>query len=312
MTLQQLLVVDDEKNNRAILTELFKDQYRILLAKHGVMALDLARKHRPDLILLDVMMPELDGYQTLKALKDDEATRSIPVIFITVLDGHTEEERGLLLGAADYISKPFMPAIVRARVNNHMQAVRQRQLLDRCALVDPLTEMPNRRSLENRLAARYSGVAEISLAMIDIDFFKQYNDYYGHAAGDRALRQVAQAMNQALQREGDFVARYGGEEFALILPGADRAGALLLAEGLRLAVQRSRIEHAQSASGDVLSISIGGITLPLDSEAGLPKDALEQADAQLYRAKQAGRNRVMWATPSACRQLGDSLTDDRR
>ena len=148
--------------------------------------------------------------------------------------------------------------------------------------------------------------------MIDIDFFKHYNDYYGHAAGDRALRQVAQAMNQALQREGDFVARYGGEEFALILPGADRAGALLLAEGLRLAVQRSRIEHAQSASGDVLSISIGGITLPLDSEAGLPKDALEQADAQLYRAKQAGRNRVMWATPSACRQLGDSLTDDRR
>lgn len=295
MTLQQLLVVDDEKNNRVVLTELFKDHYKILLAKHGLMALDLARKHRPDLILLDVMMPELDGYQTLKALKDDETTHGIPVIFITVLDGHTDEERGLLLGAVDYISKPFMPAIVRARVNNHMQAVRQRQLLERFALVDALTELPNRRSLENRLASRYSGVGEVSLAIIDVDYFKQYNDHYGHAAGDRALRQVAQAMSEALQRETDFIARYGGEEFVLIVPGADRSGALLLAEGLRLAVQRLRIEHAKSGSEDVLSVSVGGITVPVDSDACLPKDALEQADAQLYRAKQAGRNRVMWA-----------------
>lgn len=294
MTVQQLLVVDDEKNNRAVLTEIFKDQYRILLAKHGVMALDLARKHRPDLILLDVMMPELDGYQTLKALKDDEKTRDIPVIFITVLDGHTDEERGLLLGAADYISKPFMPAIVRARVNNHMQAVRQRQLLERCALVDALTELPNRRSLENRLDARYPRGGDVSVAMIDIDYFKQYNDHYGHAAGDRVLRQVAEAMKEALQRELDFIARYGGEEFALILADSDRAGALLLAESLRLAVQRLRIEHAGSPDGEVLSISIGGVTLPLDSGAALPKDALEQADAQLYRAKQAGRNRIMW------------------
>ena len=199
-----------------------------------------------------------------------------------------------MLGAVDYISKPFMPAIVRARVNNNMQAVRQRQLLERYALVDALTELPNRRSLENRLSARYSGVGEVSLAIIDIDYFKQYNDHYGHAAGDRALQQVARAMRDALQRETDFVARYGGEEFVLILPGADRAGALLLAEGLRLAVQRLGIEHVKSGSGDVLSISVGGITLPLDSEAILPKDAVERADAQLYRAKQAGRNRVMW------------------
>jgi diguanylate cyclase (GGDEF)-like protein len=295
MTLQQLLVVDDEKNNRAVLTELFKHQYKILLAKHGVMALEMARKHRPDLILLDVMMPELDGYQTLKALKDEEATRGIPVIFITVLDGHTDEERGLLLGAADYISKPFMPAIVRARVNNHMQAVRQRQLLERCALVDALTELPNRRSLEDRLSARYAGVGEISLAIIDVDYFKQYNDHYGHAAGDRALQQVARAMRDALQRETDFIARYGGEEFVLILPGTDRAGALLLAEGLRLAVQRLGIEHIKSGIGEALSISIGGVTVSLDSDVTLPKDALERADGQLYRAKQAGRNRVMWS-----------------
>jgi diguanylate cyclase (GGDEF)-like protein len=98
-----------------------------------------------------------------------------------------------------------------------------------------------------------------------------------------------------LQRETDFIARYGGEEFVLILPGTDRAGALLLAEGLRLAVQRLRIDHARSSSGDVLSVSIGGVTLSLDSEVTLPKDALERADSQLYRAKQAGRNRVMWA-----------------
>ena len=298
MTMQQLLIVDDEKANRMVLTELFKDQYKILLAKDGAMALDLARKHRPDLILLDVMMPELDGYQTLKTLKGDDSTRDVPVIFITVLDGYTNEEQGLLLGAVDYISKPFMPAIVRARVNNHMQAVRQRQLLERYALVDAMTELPNRRSLEQRLQASYAGLSEVSLAIIDVDYFKQYNDHYGHAAGDRVLHQTALALRDNLLRERDFVARYGGEEFVLILPDSDRAGALLLAEKLRGAVENLHIEHIRSGIGNELSISIGGATLRPDEQGRLPHNALELADAQLYSAKQAGRNRVMWEAPT--------------
>ena len=293
MEMQQLLIVDDEKNNRAVLTELFKNQYKIYLAKHGRMALELARKHRPDVILLDVMMPELDGYETLKQLKEDETTRHIPVIFITVLDGHTDEERGLLLGAVDYISKPFMPAIVRARVNNHMHAMRQRRLLESHARVDALTELPNRRYLEECLHAAYPEAEQISVAIMDVDFFKQYNDTYGHAAGDRVLQQVAKVLNGALQRETDFIARYGGEEFVAILPHTDRAGALLIAEGLRRAVESLGVEHVHSTDG-VVTISVGGITVgPL--EAHLPDDALEQADTQLYRSKEGGRNRVSWA-----------------
>ncbi|GAB6042368.1 GGDEF domain-containing response regulator [Endothiovibrio diazotrophicus] len=292
MELQQLLIVDDEKNNRALLTELFKNQYKIYLAKHGHMALELARKYKPDVILLDVLMPELDGYETLKALKEQEETRHIPVIFITALDRHTDEEKGLLLGAVDYISKPFMPAIVRARVTNHMQIMRQRRLLESHARVDALTELPNRRYLEERLQASYPEVEEISLAIMDVDRFKQYNDHYGHAAGDRVLQQVAKVLGGSLLRETDFIARYGGEEFVAILPHTDRPGALLIADGLRRAVEALGIEHDDSTSG-VVTISIGGITVkPVAGR--LPGATLEQADAQLYRSKQAGRNRVTW------------------
>ena len=150
-----LLVVDDEKQNRLLLTELFEGEYKVIQAKNGLQALERARSHAPDLILLDVLMPEMDGMATIRALKREDATRNIPVIFITALDSPTDEEQGLNLGAVDYIAKPFHPSIVRVRVRNHLQIVHQRRLLEQLAALDGLTGIPNRRRFDESYALEW-------------------------------------------------------------------------------------------------------------------------------------------------------------
>ena len=224
-----LLIVDDEKQNRLLLTELFGTTYKIIQAKNGVQALEKARQHRPDLILLDVLMPEMDGMGVLRELKRDDATRLIPVIFITALDSATDEENGLNLGAVDYISKPFHPPIVRVRVRNQLQLVHQRRLLEQLASLDGLTGIPNRRQFDATLLKEWHRCQRnqqpLSLIVADVDFFKKYNDALGHAAGDRVLQEVAATLRQAARRPGDLVARYGGEEFVLLLPETDATSA---------------------------------------------------------------------------------------
>ncbi len=292
--LPKILVVDDEKNNRELLTEVLKDNYRIILAKSGEMALELAGRHQPDIVLLDVVMPGMDGYQVLYSLKNRDETRHIPVIFISGLDSAEDEEKGLLLGAADYITKPFNATIVRARVRNHVQVVAGRRLLEQLALVDGLTGIPNRRRLENALRRTWRQGQYVSLIMIDVDHFKLFNDRYGHPDGDQALAQVAGALQFSLKRESDLVARYGGEEFVLFLPDTDPAGGQACAELARQAVQDLAIPHEGSAAGGILSISLGGTSILLAEDGPVPANGLERSDAQLYRAKQLGRNRVCW------------------
>jgi diguanylate cyclase (GGDEF)-like protein len=295
---QKVLVVDDQAGNRLLLFELFKDSYSVLLAKDAPMALELAHKHRPDLILLDVMMPRVSGYEAIAGLKLEDATRDIPVIFITALGEDSAEERGLLLGAVDYITKPFHPPIVRARVHNHMQAARQRHLLERHAMFDPLTELPNRRRLERALARRHTPGQPLSLGMLDVDHFKHFNDRYGHTYGDRALRQIAQALQANLRGGDELVARFGGEEFVLWLPGAGRAEAEAVAERMRRAVSALRIDHPEGPLQ--VAISIGGVSAVVGSDGALPEDLLETADGQLYIAKREGRDRVRWAELVGC------------
>ncbi|HRM92838.1 MAG TPA: response regulator, partial [Alicycliphilus sp.] len=202
-----LLIVDDDKHNRLLLTELFEGEYKIIQAKNGLQALELARAHAPDLILLDVLMPEMDGMAVIRALKRDDATRHIPVIFITALDSAADEELGLDLGAVDYIAKPFHPPIARVRVRNHLQIVHQRRLLEQIAALDGLTGIPNRRRFDEALAQEWSRCQRsglpLSLIVADVDQFKQYNDTLGHAAGDRVLQDVAAALRQAARRPGD-------------------------------------------------------------------------------------------------------------
>ncbi|MEW6164718.1 MAG: diguanylate cyclase [Pseudomonadota bacterium] len=292
-----LLVADDERQNRTVLTELLQDDYRIVLAKNGIQALERARENAPDLILLDVLMPEMDGLETIRALKDDAATRDIPVIFISALDSPADEERGLELGAVDYIAKPFHPAIVRVRVRNHLQAVRQRRLLEQLALRDGLTEIPNRRRFEEVYVQEWRRClragSPLSLLVADIDHFKLFNDSRGHAAGDEVLKRIARTIQATLRRAGDFAARYGGEEFAILLPGAVAEGAKAIAEQIREQVERLAIPHAESPVAPYVTISIGGATL-VPAIADPPPDFFCSADSHLYDAKRAGRNKVIW------------------
>ena len=293
-----LLIVDDEKQNRLLLTELFGTTYKIIQAKNGVQALEKARQHRPDLILLDVLMPEMDGMDVLRELKRDDATRLIPVIFITALDSATDEENGLNLGAVDYISKPFHPPIVRVRVRNQLQLVHQQRLLEQLASLDGLTGIPNRRQFDATLLKEWHRCQRnqqpLSLIVADVDFFKKYNDALGHAAGDRVLQEVAATLRQAARRPGDLVARYGGEEFVLLLPETNATGAQALAEGLQQLLHSKALPHPDSSLGPWLTMSMGGNTI-VPSTTALDPEFFALADAALYRAKHQGRNQVRWA-----------------
>ncbi len=291
-----LLVADDEPVNLLFMQQIFQRDYQVLTATTGEEALRLAEEHRPELIILDVLMPGLSGYEVCKRLKANPATQHIPIIFVTALESAEDEEAGLELGAVDYLTKPLRAGILRARVRNFLTMLRQQELLQELALLDPLTEIPNRRALDRTLEQEWGRCQRIheplSLAMVDIDHFKSFNDTYGHGAGDRALRQVAQALTSAAKRPGDLVARYGGEEFVILLPHASRNGARKLCRMVRHHIETLAIPHQGSDFG-VLTVSIGGVTL-WPHRNGSPAEILQRADAQLYRAKNAGRNRVFW------------------
>lgn len=294
----RILVVDDEVFNLQFLTELLAVDYHINAAKDGVKALELAKALIPDLIILDVVMPQMDGHKVIQKLKNDPSTQHIPIIFLTSLDNSKDEEKGLSLGALDYINKPFHPAIVKARVNNIMELVKHRKLVEKIALLDGLTGIPNRRAYDNRLISEWQRAfrsgAPLSLGFLDIDFFKQYNDTYGHAAGDTALRKVAQTLEKTIKRSSDFAARYGGEEFSFILPNITQQEARTVALHIRQNIIDLAIEHKSSKVSDILTVSIGGATI-------YPAETVEMdqftyaVDKHLYEAK-TQRNRVIWCS----------------
>ena len=293
-----ILIADDEKQNRLLLTELFRDDYRIILAKHGEQTIRLANEHLPDLILLDVLMPGMDGLSVIRELKRNDATRHIPVIFITGLNSPTDEEQGLGLGAADYIGKPFHAAVVRARVRNQLQIVHQRRLLEQLALLDGLTGIPNRRhfdqAFEREWARGQRSRHPISLIMVDVDHFKNYNDTLGHAAGDRVLQEIAALLRGCILRAPDLIARYGGEEFVLLLPETSIIEAQVVAQRIIERLAAKNIPHPQSRTATHITVSLGGISF-VPGQAEPDTSLLEQADTALYQAKAEGRNRWVWA-----------------
>jgi diguanylate cyclase (GGDEF)-like protein len=291
-----VLIVDDQVSNVKLLAAILGDDYRIRVASTGPDALNLAEsKPKPDLILLDIMMPDMDGYEVCRRLKDNSATQNIPVIFVSALRSEADEARGLDLGAIDYISKPLSAPIVRARVRNHAILKRKADLLESLAHVDSLTNIANRRRFDNALLLEWrrcqrAGVS-LALLMIDIDTFKAYNDHYGHGQGDVCLTMVAAELAAGLQRPADIVARFGGEEFVVLLPETDIAAAALMGERLREQIAALRIPHAPQQQYAHVTISVGcAAVLPADSLK--PEDLLGAADRNLYAAKSAGRNRV--------------------
>ncbi len=294
----RILVVDDEPHNIKLLSDFLKEGNKIMVAKEGEPALKVAwGPNPPDLILLDIIMPGLDGYEVCRRLKADDRSMHIPVIFITALDHADDETKGFNLGAVDFITKPFNPVIVKARVNTHLQLKRKTDLLEQLASLDGLTELPNRRSLDENLEkeirrARRDNAA-LSLILIDIDHFKKYNDHYGHVAGDGCLKKVARVIKEAGKRGADFAARYGGEEFAVILPDTDAGGATQVAENTCWAVAALKLPHAASPIADHVSISIGVSTVLPKNEELSPSDLITAADTALYQAKESGRNRAV-------------------
>jgi len=298
--LQKVLVADDDAVNREVLGELLKPEYTVLLARNGTQTLARAARHLPDLILLDVMMPDMDGYEVLRRLRADPHTEHISVIFISGLDRPEDEAAGLKMGAADYITKPFNATVVMARVALHLQVVRQRKLLERLANVDGLTELANRRRFDEVYEQEWGRAQRagrpLSLALLDIDAFKQYNDRYGHPAGDRALRAVARLAGAGLQRPGDLAARYGGEELVLLMPDTDAASAQAVVAGICSEIGLLGIAHEASGVAPTLSVSVGGATMTPGSREQ-SAELFEAADIHLYRAKQAGRNRIVWREP---------------
>lgn len=292
----RILIVDDERLNIRMLDEMLRDKYDIIVATSGEQAITRAVMTQPDIILLDIQMPEIDGYEVCRRLTENDATRGIPVIFITIMSAVENEQRGLELGAVDYITKPFSPAIVKARLKNHLELKRQRDLLSRMSMIDGLTGVANRRQFEKTIDQEWRRAlrmeCELSLIMADIDSFKGYNDYFGHTAGDDCLKRIATALQAGLPRITDLVARYGGEEFAMILPMTGCDGAEKVAEKLRLTVRDLAIANPASGVCEVVTLSLGVATLAPAPEEHSPSRLIVTADRMLYRAKEMGRDRV--------------------
>lgn len=315
-----LLVVEDNYFLLVYLETLLTPHYRVAIARDGVEGLEQAKKLLPNLILSDQIMPRQNGLDLLKEIRNTPELSSTPVIFLTARTGMEARIESLDAGADDYISKPFDERELLARVRNllrshaaeqqlvalNRQLQQQKQQLETVnkaleylATYDSLTEVKNRRCFNEYLDTEWWRLAReeaaLSLIMCDIDYFKLYNDTYGHQAGDECLRQVASVLRSAVKRPADLVARYGGEEFAVVLPNTDIEGAVRVAEFIRAEVRALQIVHAKSVVCEYVTLSLGvACCIPLPMS--LPGTLIAIADEELYRAKKTGRDRVSIAT----------------
>jgi len=292
---RMILAVDDQPVNIRLLYEILKSDYEVCMATGGQAALAFCETRLPDLILLDVLMPEVDGYEVCRTLKADERTREIPVIFVTAQDDPNEEARGLNAGAADFISKPINSRVVLARVGTQMTLIAQAEALRSLAMIDGPTGIANRRQFDITLAVEWrqslrSG-KPLCMLLVDIDYFKPYNDYYGHPAGDACIQAVASVLKKSFNRPLDVVARYGGDEFACVLPDTTLEGAYRKALELERAVRALGLPHEKSAIAAIATVSIG-VASAVPEEGDLATELIAAADRQLYKAKDLGRGQV--------------------
>jgi diguanylate cyclase (GGDEF)-like protein len=295
----RLLVVDDQSIHLQVLYRALAADHQLFMATSGEQALRVCQEQHPDLVLLDVVMSDMDGFEVLARLKAQPETTDIPVIFVTAHGGDEIETHCLQAGAVDFIPKPVNPNVVKARVKTHLTLKFQSDLLRDMAFVDGLTGVSNRRYFDERLAAEWgrsqrNGTA-LSLILLDVDFFKKYNDHYGHQAGDDCLRQIGVVLKTEVRRPTDLVARYGGEEFVCLLPDTPFDDALVLAHRMLKAVHAKGISHLYSDVAPVITISLGVATREGTSGAGRASYLLALADAQLYQAKHNGRAQVCGA-----------------
>lgn len=308
-----ILLVDDDVASINVLRKILVSIGDLRYARSGPDALRLARDEVPDLVLLDVDMPGMSGFDVCRSMKNDLTLRDTPIIFITSNDGYDQEVTGLSLGAADFIGKPLRPALVEARVRVQLTMMAMSGALRAAAATDPLTGLSNRRRFEAALASEWAHMsrsgAPLSVLMIDVDYFKMFNDHYGHLAGDRCLTTVARAMRKAMLRGTDLLARYGGEEFVALLPDTPTAGARMVADRLIACVDSATVPHARSCVSAYLTASVGAATFVPDAhreradtnpneQPTTAIDLVHAADQALYAAKRAGRHRAHCTTIS--------------
>ncbi|MEH2071741.1 MAG: PleD family two-component system response regulator [Nostoc sp.] len=302
-----VLIVDDEPFIRMILRNfLEREGYKIVEAENGIEALTVFNQLHPDIVLLDAMMPDMDGFECCTQLQILDSSKHIPVLMITGLEDEESVDRAFEVGAIDYINKPIYWPVLRQRVKRLIQQSQLQQKLEavnlelqRLVTIDGLTEVANRRGFEEYFSQEWQRMKReqrpLSLILCDVDFFKSYNDTYGHRVGDRCLLQIAQAIKNIVKRPGDLVARYGGEEFAIILPYTDTQGATHIAEKICDVVRTLAIPHGNSQVSPYVTLSAGFTT-----EIPQPNSDLEEmiaaADRALYQAKTAGRDRFVQNT----------------
>ena len=322
----RILIVDDQSDNLELLSIMLSSYgYEVEGCTSGKLAIELVKTNPPNLILLDVSMPEMDGYQVCQILKGDRKTQDIPIIFISASAEVQDKTQAFYLGGNDYITKPLQLEEVVARVETQLksyhlqtelkaknqrleQEIKKRlavetellklnQKLGKLATSDSLTKVANRHCFDIYLAKEWEIAYRekfcLSLILCDVDYFKLYNDRFGHQQGDYCLTQVAQAISNAVNRPADLVARYGGEEFAIILPRTIADNALLVAEKIRTQVQALCLSHPDSLVSDLVSLSLG-VTSVVPSSQYTTKQLIVTADMALYQAKKQGRDRVIF------------------
>ncbi|WP_375502015.1 diguanylate cyclase domain-containing protein [uncultured Nostoc sp.] len=299
-----VLIVDNKEFNRQQLRLLLEQSgYRVVEAKDGTEAINVFHQLHPDLVLIDAIMPDMDGFECCSVLQSLEESKYTPVLMITELEDTELIERVFQVGAIDYVTKPINWQVLRQRVRRlieqsqlHKKLLAANEKLQRLATlvtIDFLTQVANRRRFEEYIDQEWRRMARkqqpLSLILLDVDFFKSYNDTYGHQAGDRALRKIAKAIVDIVQRPADLVARYGGEEFAVILPDTDALGATKIAERICFAVRRLIITHSHSQVSSHITLSAGLSTVIPEPGSNF-EEIIRAADKALYQAKAAGRN----------------------
>lgn len=296
----RLLLVDDQPINIQVMHRAFGQDCQVFMATSGAQALQIAQSQSPDLVLLDIEMQGMDGFEVCRRLKASDLTRHIPVIFVTAHTDPAQETQGLELGAVDFIAKPVNPSVLRARARTHLLLKYQSDMLRELAYLDGLTTLHNRRYFDQQLDLEWARSIRqdtvLSLILLDVDYFKRYNDHYGHQAGDDCLREIALLLKSSFKRGTDIVARYGGEEFVCLLPDTQHVDAMRLAEEIGRRIRERALPHATSDVAAAVTVSLG-VASGTGLQAGA-KDLLALADQQLYVAKSSGRARVCGAVLS--------------
>jgi diguanylate cyclase (GGDEF)-like protein len=305
-----VLVIDDSPTNLAVLYDYLNSMgAEVLVKKDGESGIEIAIRKQPDIIILDVLMPTIDGYETCRRLKLESTTKAIPVIFASALVETADKLKGFEMGGVDYITKPFQLEEVLARIEVHLSIITLQQQLQlanqaleianqklyKQTVLDGLTQISNRRHFDDYLAQEWQRAVRekqsIALLICDIDFFKQYNDTYGHQGGDDCLKKIAHIMDNVPKRPMDLVARYGGEEFGVILPNTNIAGAIKIGEQVCQVVRDLKIPHEKSSVAGYVTLSLG-INCIIPTTENNVTEFIEMADKALYQAKNQGRNQV--------------------